>query len=182
MTDLPSDQIIVRAAELWSRAIVDGQWDNGDTSLPGVMVKTLVTQNRGHAIDTTGLEIQKLAKQFRAAFIEVVIAMRDAVRDGRESFFRGHCRCDYSPDATLVEVCTKAAVDPILLPCKSDTWLYSGHVHVRFGYGDRSMNHYPLGDGRWLVTSLAGNDDNDMAPIIQAVLEGRLPELTVEQA
>jgi hypothetical protein len=51
------------------------------------------------------------------------------------------------------------------------------YVNGAFGYREPGENHYPLPDGRWLVTALSGRD---MPHVVKAVLDGRLPELTVE--
>lgn len=89
-----------------------------------------------------------------------------------------HLGTDYGPDKPLSEAAEAAGLPVSAFSWKSSVSFYADdYVSASFGYGAPHMNHYPMPDGRWLITTLSGGE---MPTIIKAVMDGRLPELTVE--
>ncbi len=182
-----SDEIIERVALIWSRAIKAPKFDNGDrtgaTALAGPMAARLARNV------TSAEDYPAKVEAFRLALIANLKSERD--HDGEphpEPRYEGHLRalrpstgCDYGPDATLAEAAAIADLDTAVFPWKSTVDFYDGtSVSTSFGYGAPDENHYPLGDGRWLITSVQlRGPDRDV--ILRAVRDGRLPDLTVEE-
>jgi hypothetical protein len=176
---LPTDEILQRAAALWGRAIRSGGWDNGDDSDRAGFAVAMVALNRDAAMRTSNASKEAMVVAFEAALVLALKANRDAAAaEPGKVWFRSIIGCDYSPDEILGRACEVSGLPAILLPCKSTVYLNHDHVGSRFGYGGQHLNHYPLGGGRWLLTTLSGED---MPIVIRAVQEGRLPELQVER-
>jgi hypothetical protein len=56
-------------------------------------------------------------------------------------------------------------------------WIGEDYISVSAGYAAASVYHYPLDNGKWLVTCLSGPE---IAKIKKFVTDGTLPEFTVE--
>ena len=82
---------------------------------------------------------------------------------------------DYHPDKTL-STAAKAAGLQMEFPWKTTMWLSAGSLSLSAGYGAGSVYHYPLNDGRWLVTRLYGEDIGKVVDYVQ----GGKPEFTIE--
>jgi hypothetical protein len=177
---LPPDEILERAVALWGRAIRRGGWDNGDDSQSGGMAMAMVVINREAALKASGASRQALVAGFEAALLADLKAQRDAAAvEGANDYFRGFLNVDYGPDAVIGRACEASGMPVMLLPVKSSVYVAHDYVEVRFGYGDATRYHYPLGRRQWLVTSLRGEE---MPVVIRAVQEGRLPQLQVENS
>ena len=186
--DIP-DIIIERAVELWCRALRRPDHDNGDRSFAGVL---------GAAIGNTVAERQIAAipdyaaaiEVFRAALVERLKYKRDHEGEPtgeqnsngspRMHWLSCSLNTDYHPDDDLAFAADKAGIPHSAFSIKSRVSFYdASHVSAAFGDAAVPLCHFPLPDGRWVITRLSGDD---MPLILQAVQDGRLPELTVEAA
>lgn len=185
--DHTSDAIIERAVELWCRALQRPKFDNGDKSETGFFGAALHNSNANHdlaKIDDFTASVER--------FREILVAKLKFGRDnegqptgkqlsyGPETVrFDRDLNTDYGPDQALGDAATEAGLPHSVFSWKSTVSFYSPtHVRSSFGYAAPDMNHYPLSGGRWLICELTGSQ---MPVIIQAVEDGRLPELTVEE-
>jgi hypothetical protein len=180
------DHIIERAVEIWCRALRQPKHDNGDNSATGAMVNVLHTSNMHHDLSKVD-DLDAAIERFRTILIEKLKFLRENDRkpSGKTDkygpvsyYFRHGLGCDYNPDITLAEAAAEAGVPESAFSWKSDVYMYPDYVRAAFGYAAKDTNHYPLGDGGWLICELSGQA---MPLIIEAVKAGRLPELTVEK-
>jgi hypothetical protein len=163
---------IDRAVDLWCRALRSPRFDNGDQSQAGFYTMALATMNSDNATPAQN-EYEAAIERFRVALTS---DLKGRAWDQRPYEFLG---CDYNPDKTLAKAAQLAGVPLSNFSWKSDVILMEDYVRAKWGYGAPDWYHYPLPDGRWMVCQLSGES---MPAIIAAVLDGRLPEITVEPA
>lgn len=83
---------------------------------------------------------------------------------------------DYGPDKILQEAKDEVGLE-MEFPWKTVMHLLNGHLDVSEGYGTEYLHHYPLIDGRWLLTTLHGSD---IAKVVALVEQGITDVFTVE--
>ncbi|MBD8689345.1 MULTISPECIES: hypothetical protein [unclassified Rhizobium] len=181
------DILIERAVELWCRALRNPRFENGDNSEGGFFTAGFAAMNSDAAAAKV-TEFDDAVERFRGILVAKLKYARD--HDGEPTgeqgqygpktyYFDGCLRTDYHPEKDLSEAATEAGIPHKLFSWKSSVNLYDpGSVCASFGYGAPAVYHYPLSGNRWLICKLRGED---MALIIKAVEEGRLPELYVEE-
>jgi hypothetical protein len=158
-----TNKIIMRAVELWCRKLLNPKFDNGDDSDTGCMTHMLATiniQNDKNRIPDLSASIEK----FRTVLTEKLIQLRDNPAEGE--YFNTYLDVDYRPCLILAEAADIAGIPHSMFSCKSSVSMdryfpeATGRVSTSFGYGAPHIYHYPLPDGRWLMTSLNGEDIN----------------------
>lgn len=169
MVNIP-DNIIERAAELWTRFLRKPTFDNGDTTGRSAMASAMATVNAPTHTEET-------LQAFKSALTDYLKFMRD--HDGEEipedkrepadqyGRIRTHYRfdtslsVDYDPDEALHLAAIAAGItgSKTVFPWKTDVYLRSDSVMVSAGYRAQYAYHYPLSDGRWFITDLNGGDD-----------------------
>ena len=166
-----SNQIIGRAVELWCRSLFNPAFNNGDNSEAGAMGHMLATMNMQNA--KAGVDdLRSRVEIFRKTLIANLIKKRDG-----GDYFNCWLDTDYHPCADLAEAAAIAGIPNSLFSCKSSVMMREGCVNSSFGYGIEGQNHYPLPDGKWLITTLSGGD---IDKVINQVIEGNLMGLVVE--
>lgn len=165
----PSLQMWERAAELWVRMLRNPKYDNlGDG--PAEPQERLISNFAGAmATMIPSNATEEKLEEFRC---ELIRRMSDSSVD---LYRRQSQHVDYGPDGFLHD-CAKAVGLKMEFPWKTNVWVNSECISVRNGYGADSVHHYPLGDGRWLVTTLGGRD---ISKVIEYVQGGK-PEFTIE--
>lgn len=195
MQILIEDRILDRAIELWVRALGKPKFDNGDNSFMGAIGKSLCEQNADFAKNNIS-DYNASLEKFRHALGGKLKFLRDNHEEKRppeeiqkekdtgknwvsEVYYQiNTLTVDYHPCGILMEAATEAGLSESLFSIKSSISFYNNKaVQERFGYASETIYHYPLPNGEWLITKLQGED---MDKIINAALEGRLPELTIE--
>ncbi len=185
-TKIP-DILIDRAVLLWQRALIGGEWDNGDAQ--SRMIHSMFSRPDPD-------DFQDRVLKWGELLSARLKTLRD--KDGEEmpeeewfEYYKGNTetiyrvehdlRTDYDPCRVMAWAAEQAGIPSRRFPAKSSTsfWMLD-HVSASFGYGAKEENHYPLPDGRWLITDLRGPVDIQI--IAAAVMDGRLPELRVEPA
>lgn len=182
------DILIERAVELWRRAIVEGDWDNGD-----VMSNALVAVTRDHF---RGADTAEKAGKWARLLVDKLKWLRD--REGepipeadRVELYRGYTpvtyhfdrvlAVDYNVGGPMLECANAVGLHEQTFPCKSGVQMYfADRVCSSFGYRGQHHYHYPLPDGRWLITDLMG--ERDMPKIIDAIMAGTLHGFEIEDA
>lgn len=188
--DFIPDHILERAVELWARKLMRPSFDNGDTSQAGAMVQMLNATNVAHDIDKM-TEIGQRVAVFKSQLFQDLQYDRD--HEGEETGEIRHAghpgeyrvtrymecclNVDYGPCKALADAAGSAGIAHSLFSWKSQVWLNPTYVSTSFGYGAPTEYHHPLGDGRWLIAKLNGED---IPIILDAVRAGLLPEFTVE--
>jgi len=170
MENIP-DVMIERAVELWCRKLHDPVFDNGDKTeqgfFTGVLANTNIQADK-NKIDDMGVRVEK----FRKALVRTLKTERDSA-----DYFYGHLSVDYAPCIELGLAANEAGIPESQFSCKSAVAIFEGWVVASFGYAAESTYHYPLPDGKWLVTSLVGSDINK---VIKQVMDGNLMGLEVD--
>lgn len=179
-----SDAIIERAVELWARALRRPTFDNGDKSFVGVIGMSMLAKI---AENKTPDDIDEKINDFARNLTNHLKFLRDHAGEltgeqGKRGpvryYFPHSINVDYRPDAALSAAAATAGVPVELFPIKSNVYLHKDYVSASFGYGVEAVNHYPLGEDLWLITTLSGDDMKIIIPLVQ---QGRLPELSVEE-
>ena len=191
-TDYP-DQIIERAAAIWARALRRPEFDNGDTSSTGGLAGMMASMNAASAtpddldtkIDAFETILADRLKWLREHDGEKTGEIRNAGKPNEWAechYFTTHLNVDYGPCAELAWAADRAGIPASLFSWKSSVDIQEGYVSARFGYGAGDVNHYPMPDGRWLLTDLRGTwrGPSDMEKIIAAVAAGTLTGFEVE--
>lgn len=190
---LPDDRIIDRAVDLWCRELRAPRFDNGDRSFIGAV-------GMGLAQNLARTEIEKVDDWVAAVerfSVELSTRLKflrdnderprpqeeyDAEKRGTTGYvsanyyFDGHLDVDYHPSRRLAEAAEKAGVPTSAFSIKSSVYVGENFVETRFGYGADLVNHYPLPDGRWLLTTLRGSD---MRKVVEYVMGGQ-PSFEIE--
>ena len=169
-----SNKMIIRAVELWARALRNPKFDNGDNSRNGFMTHALVSMNIEH--DKKNIDsLDESIKIFKSELIKLLIKERDS-----GDYFTRFLDTDYHPCKLLSVAAEKAGIPESQFSVKSGVQIYEDYVISRFGYGAKSKYHYPLDTGDWLITDLSGYED--MEKIFKDVIENNTLNLTVEKA
>lgn len=162
----PSDLLVKRAVELWKRMLRSPKFDNGDPSPVGgmasMMAMMIPTNTTEELLDKFGEELEK--------------NILTPSEHSRDYYPNTSLHVDYGPDKAIGDAAEAAGLQ-CQFPWKTNMWIGDGCVSVSAGYAAANVYHYPLSDGKWLVTSLSGSE---IEKIKKFVTDGTLPEFTVE--
>lgn len=127
-----NDDMIMAAADWWTKAISNPKFDNGDDSPQGGMAMVLANMAHQSKSDA-GLE------KFRETFVR---RMKTEAEDGRAPHVVG---VDYGPDSWLSSVAQEAGIATGITdwPWKTSMHLGDGKVTVRAGYHAPSEQIFP---------------------------------------
>lgn len=159
MREAPNEQIVDRAVELWKRALADPVYDNGGDGLASVLAGMAKQNSTADVLEAFG------------------VALKAALMTPGQYGYLDILSVDYDPDPTLRAAAEKAGL-LTKFPWKTRMFINPDCVAFSQGYGAPDVYHYPLPDGRWLVTRLRGED---IAEVIKLVM-GEAPNFTVEGA
>ena len=165
----PTELTAKRAASIWRKLLADPVYDNlGDgpaspedrfnTGMANAMISMLPNNATNELLDAFET---KLAKEL--------------LNETRDPYIRTSLSVDYHP-CEILQFCADRVGLNMQFPWKTSMNVHGDHLSVRAGYGAPSMFHYPLPDGRWLVTTLHGSDISKVIDLVQ----GGTPEFTVE--
>jgi hypothetical protein len=155
---MTNKRIVERAADLWVKLLQNPRYDNGDSSQQGGMAAALAVTLPSNATD------ERLAA-FRTELIRLLM----------QPGSRGMLDVDYQPDRTLSAAAKVAGLE-MQFPWKTTMFLEEGYLSLTAGYGAGAVYHYPLKDGRWLVTRLQGGDIDKVIDYVQ----GGKPKFVIE--
>ncbi len=162
----PSDLLVKRAVELWKRMLRSPKFDNGDNGPNGGMASMLATM-----IPTNTTE--ELLDKFGVELEKTILTPSEHSRD---YYPNTSLHVDYGPDKALGDAAEAAGLK-CQFPWKTNMWIGDGCVSVSAGYAAANVYHYPLDNGKWLVTSLSGSE---IDKIKRFVTDGTHPEFMVE--
>jgi hypothetical protein len=162
----PSDLLVKRAVELWKRMLRSPKFDSGDNGPTGGMASMLASM-----IPTNTTE--ELLDAFGEELAKKILAPSEHNRD---YYPNTGLHVDYGPDKNLSDAAEAAGLK-VQFPWKTNMWIGEDYISVRYGYSAEVVYHYPLNDGKWLVTYLSGSE---IEKIKKFVADGTLPEFTVE--
>lgn len=162
--------MLERAAELWARKLANPVFDNGDNSELGFLTMGLASLNiQADKEKQSDAEWEKRRQRFKNVLI----------RNLQDQLERGYIwlDVDYHPCQILADAAQEAEIPASQFSCKSSVSVHSDKVSTSFGYGAEYVNHYPLPNGDWLITTLSGSD---ISKIIDLVAAGQDLGLTIE--
>lgn len=166
------DKLINKAVDIWCEALKQPKFDNGDNSLAGSITNSMANELIAKTIESES-ELDKKILIFKECLTANLI--EKSKKEGR--YFWGALSCDYGPDQNLQLAADKAGIPYKLFSAKSSVHINDAFLEASFGYGVNSINYYPLPDGRWLKTTLRGDD---MKKVINSVMDGNPLGLEVE--
>lgn len=164
----PTELTARRAAEIWKGMLRAPKFDNGDDSSTGCMASMMARMIPGN-----------ITEERLDAFGERLVQLIMTPSGNNGSYFPD-CSLfvDYGPCVALRDAAMQAGLD-CEFPWKTHVHVGEGYVSVRHGYSAEPAFHYPLGDGKWLVTPLNGHA-SEIEKIKRFVIDGTLPEFTVD--
>jgi len=146
---VPNERIVDRAVDLWIRALRKPEYNNGggiESSMASALASMIPKNNDEETLARFGVELKKLLMNGRVT----------KYGDGESyTHYATYMGVDYDPDATLCAA-SEAAGLKMQFPWKTDMHVWTNYVQFSIGYGSRGLYHYPLSDGKWLLTTLAG--------------------------
>lgn len=143
----PEEKIVDRAVELWKRMLKNPKFDNGDSSPTGFFAGAMAKMIPNNATDEV---LQAFGEHLKNALMNID-------PEYKSEYYHSYLSVDYGPDKVLHTAAEKAGLK-MEFPWKTTMHLWTDHVSVSAGYGAESIYHYPLSDGRWLMTTLSGSD------------------------
>lgn len=143
------DNILERAAEVWMRLLRSPEYENGERGFPQKAFMLSMTDK---------LKPNLTEEELQAFKRELFIILRDGhdTQWGRD--FPTHLGVDYGECPALAVAAARAGVTIKLWPFKTNVYIRRDSVGVSAGYAAEEVNHYPMPDGRWLMTRLSGTD------------------------
>ncbi len=169
MSENITDRMIDRGVDIWCKKLLQPHFDNGDDSNDGL----------GGLLANANIE-NDLAKEIHlTSKIEVFRVTLTTLlkQELEERQYISSLYVDYGPSGNLGKAAEVAEIPPSLFGCKSDVDINVDCCTSRFGYGQQSINHFPLSDDKWLLTTLRGGD---MDKVIKSVERGNPLNLVVE--
>lgn len=164
------DNLIEKAVDIWCKAIHNPIHDNGDDSEQGFMGSLLISMNTQSSKEG----MSNIVKQVEIFRDELTSRLKGQNENDRLNRWLD---VDYHPCSLLMECAEKADIPANMFSIKSCVAIYDDHIDVRFGYSAKSVKYYPLPDGRWLLTSLSGDD---ISKIIKHVMDSNSIGFEVE--
>lgn len=153
MKEKVDEMLIKRAAELWGRKLYTPVFDNGDDSLQGALTAGLASMN----IDADKEGINNMPKRIEV-FKKVLFDNLVNAQNDDNQYLDRFLSVDYGPCKSLADAADTAGIPYSQFSVKSTVYINAGYVSTSFGYGAEDVNHYPIPDGRWLMTTLRGSD------------------------
>lgn len=162
----PNELIIDRAVAIWKKILSNPMYKNtspGDSDLSsafaGMMVDMLPKNNTPDILDLFGVHL------------------KNCLMNKGEYGYVNYLRVDYDPDQYLSGAAKEAGLK-MNFPWKTSMFLKNDYVSISYGYGAPRMNHCPLENDKWLVTSLSGDD---MKKVIEKANGGDNLGLLIEE-
>lgn len=166
MKEYRQNEIIVdRAVAVWQRLLESPTYDNGDSSLTGFVASSMARMIPSNA------NAAKLAA-FGAALKRLLMTPHPEY-----GYYPTGLCTDYGPEGTLNQAAEESGLK-MEFPWKTNSWLHEDCFAISAGYRAASVYHYPMPDGRWLLTTLHGSTE-DNAKLVEYAAGGR-PEFTIE--
>lgn len=158
-----------KAAELWMKLIYPPEYDNGDKTATGGLTSIMAAMMPNNASDDN-------IKLFGENVVKLLLEKwPDRKEDGWYSL-----DSDYDPCELLSTAANEADLK-IKFPWKINLDIIPryNYVSVSAGYGAPYVYHYPLENGKCLVTTIRGEEE-DMNKIKDYIINGTPLEFKVE--
>lgn len=169
----PNEIIVDRAITIWKRALSAPKYqivaqgerrfqDDKSEMLANILPHMIPKNNTSEILTEFGRSLK-------------VIVMAGKVLESGNTYYDPFLSVDYHPCERLAVAAKESGLN-MEFPYKTDMYIGEDHLTWSYGYGAPRQYHYPLADGRWLVTRLYGEDINK---VIEYVM-GEKPEFVVE--
>lgn len=162
MNDKPNEILIDRVVVIWKRLLGQPEYDNGDKGINGVLASGLASS----------LPNNSTPELFNKFGVELKKQLMEPNENG---YYNRDTSVDYGPCKALADSAEAVGLK-MQFPWKTNVTFWDKCVNVRAGYSAPCKHHYPMPDGRWLITTLSGDE---IDKIIDYVNGGK-PEFEVE--
>jgi hypothetical protein len=167
--DEPNPRIVDRAVELWKRMLANPEYKaTGDES----GLEDQLTMARAASMAKM---VPSNAAPERLEAFGVALKQRLLTASPEYGTYPDTLHVDYGPDAVLGDAAKEVDLK-LEWPWKTRMHLYDDRVGLAAGYAAGTVYHYPLSNGRWLMTTLQGSD---ITKIIEYV-DGGQPTFDIE--
>jgi hypothetical protein len=163
----PNERIIDRVCMLWSAALENPRYDNGDTTGgSGFAAGMAAMLPRNSTEDVLARFRQELKAILMDKFTE------PPFRAGGEPYVHWvtDLACDYGPCNALRTAAERAGLKT-QFPWKTRMGFDEHSIHFGEGYAAPYIYHYPASADRWVVTSLRG-EPSDIDALVKFAEEG----------
>ena len=170
---VPNERIVDRAVALWMAMLSNPKYDNLGENSPespesirvnkfsSLLAHALPKNNNSEVLPRFGEELRKIL---------IGPFTWESEWQGEKKIYTQtvrHLEVDYHPDVALRTAAERAGLD-MEFPWKTSMTLSEDHLSVAYGYGSPYLYHYPLMNGEWFVTTLAGEDIWKIVMLIEA--------------
>lgn len=146
---VPNERIVDRAVSLWINALRKPKYNNGggiESVMASARASMIPKNNDEDTLTRFGVELKKLLMEGQ---------VKQYGQGEPYTRFATYLGVDYGPDDTLSDAADAAGLK-MQFPWKTSMHMWTGHVQFSVGYGERGLYHYPLSNGKWLLTTLNG--------------------------
>lgn len=140
----PTPATAARAAKIWRMMLENPKYDNGAEGLTGLLLQSLASKYKSNA-----------TPEILDAFEKEMTAL--LLTPDENGYCETYFSCDYGPDVKLSQLAEKVGLE-MQFPIKTSMNIHPDYVSYRFGYSAPWIYHYLLSNGRWLVTTLSGQE------------------------
>ena len=176
---VPNERVVDRAVELWKRTLLQAPtFDNGAHDLPNMFASVLATglANKSKATPEQLEAFGEKLKYFLMNELSLEEIKGEPEPENCYKSLHNSVGVDYHPDTVLSAAANAAGISTNLFPWKTNMSINVDYVAFGVGYCAPWDYHYPLKNGRWLITRLSGEDINKVIDYV----EGETPAFTVE--
>lgn len=175
------EQIIDRAVVVWKRALANPVYRNtlpherehGQMEAMNAMTALLPKNNTTDVLDRFGAELKDLLTNgymYTPTYGDKVPTLRKT----------RSIHVDYHPDEVLKIAADRAGLK-MEFPIKTSMYINQDSLSFSMGYGAPNDYHYPMPNGRWLVTTLSGEKNDCAALVAYADAKGDLPFARIDK-
>ena len=168
-TEQIKERLVKKAVDLWCEKLKKPTFDNGDKSENGAISQGLQHMLVAKELAKTN-NLEARIERFRKNLVNII-------KDLKPPIFLD---VDYGPTSILSKAAEEASIPKSLFAWKSTVIITKNLINVSWGYGSPCVSYYPLENGKWLVTSLTG-DEKEMQKIFDSVVNGNPLGLQIEE-
>lgn len=154
----PNPVIVDRAVKLWVNALRKPEYKmhaDGDRSAEAARSAAML--NWATEKQNENNQDEEVLKKFAVALKDILMNKQASSRNPDYIHYVDYLAVDYHPCEELEKAAEVAGLK-MMFPIKTTMQLDEDYVSFSMGYGVQTSNHYPLKDGRFLVTTLRGSD------------------------
>jgi hypothetical protein len=164
----PNEAVIDKAISIWKKILLKPKYDNGDDASPIAGMLASLTPNNAN-----DQNLESFGKE-----LKILLMNSDKEHEGKYNtiYYHTSIDVDYHP-CKILQIASEKAELKLEFPWKTSMYLYNDKLSFSYGYSAGHIHYYLLKNGKWLVTSLTGDD---IEKIKEYVTEGKELNFQVE--